>query len=373
MKVLQQVTDICKIVTEQGHITYFSGFTTRNIILKIPSKIYYILTTADLITLSQLFEHIDFPGKPDYNAELKLEDIIIRFKIVNLSPQKIDFSILRKESLKELFTVDTLYYDPQREIFLDPLECYYDFRKKKLIPVPDFEDSYKNSPHKILHGFFLLAHINFTLPEELAEKIEKIPFTIKDDYREELRQGLTEVLTSKNPFIALSYMDRFHIIEEIFSEPTPARSVPQNKDFHPEGNVYEHTIECFKYIKKPPISLALALLLHDTGKPSTATIKGKILSFRGHSGVGVKIARKALRRLGYENKIIENVAFLIRYHLLTHEFRNLTEEEKLKFMQEPMFHNLLKLYKADVLSCYGELSDYKKIISSYKKVVKHLE
>jgi poly(A) polymerase len=115
------------------------------------------------------------------------------------------------------------------------------------------------------------------------------------------------------------------------------------------------------------LPLALALILHDTGKPKTATLYGKSLRFPGHSQEGALIARKVLRNLKYDSNIIEEVAYLIKYHLLGHEFRKMDEKQRINFVNNHMFNDLLKLYKADVLSCYGDLIDYKKILSFYKK------
>jgi len=366
----KDVLDICNTLSEEGYKSYFYSSTARNLRLKIPEYIYYILTTANLIDLSRLFESIEFPGKSDYDGELKYEEFYIRFKILNMPYHNADFDILRQESLKELFTLNTIFFDIKKEIFLDPLDCYYHFREKKIRLTPDFEEIYTDKPYKIFDILYLMSEYDFAMEEDVKCKIEKIPFRFRNEYGDEIIAGFNKVIVTKNPYISITVMDKLNILQEIFPLLADTKSVPQNKDFHPEGNVYEHTIECFKYIRKPSLPLALSLLLHDTGKPETLTRDGKNLRFPGHSRAGASIARKILRKLGYSQEITGKVAFLIEYHLLAHEFRHMNERQKIDIINNNMFTDLLKLYKADVSSCYGDLIDYKKIVSLYKKYKK---
>ncbi|MEQ8167717.1 MAG: HD domain-containing protein [Candidatus Eremiobacterota bacterium] len=366
----KDVLDICNNLSEGGYKFYFYSSTARNLRLKIPENFYYILTTANLIELSQLFESIEFPGKTDYDGEIKCKEFSIRLKICDMPYDRTDFDILRQESRKELFTLNTIFFDIKKEIFLDPLDCYYDFREKKIKLTPDFEEIYTDKPYKIFDILYLMSEYDFTLEEGIKCKIEKIPFKFRNEYSDEIIAGFNKIIVTKNPYISISIMDKLNILEEIFPVLSDTKSVPQNKDFHPEGNVYEHTIECFKYLRKPSLPLALSLLLHDTGKPETLTRNGKNLRFPGHSRAGASIARKILRKFGYSQDIIGKVAFLIEYHLLAHEFRHMNEHQKIEIINNNMFTDLLKLYKADVSSCYGDLIDYKKIVSLYKKYKK---
>ncbi len=366
----KDILDIWNALSEGGYKSYFYSSTARNLRLNIPETFYYILTTANLVELSRLFESIEFPGKPDYDGEIHCEECSIRFKILNVPYHGVDFDILRHESLKEIFTLNTLFFDIEKEIFLDPLDSYHDFREKKIKLTPHFEEIYTDKPYKIFDILYLISEYDFILEEHVTCKIEKIPFKFRNEYRDEIITGFNNVIVTKKPYISVRIMDKLNILQEIFPLLSDTKSVPQHKDFHPEGNVYEHTIECFKYIRKPSLPLALSLLLHDTGKPETLTRDGKNLRFPGHSRAGASIARKILRKFGYTQDIISKVAFLIEYHLLAHEFRHMNDRQKIEIINNNMFTDLLKLYKADVSSCYGDLIDYKKIVSLYKKYKK---
>jgi len=344
---------------------YFYGSTARNLRLKVPSYYYYMITSANLVTISECFDNIDFPGKPDYDAEVRLDGNILRFKsFPNLTK---DFLTLKEIASQEIFTIDTMFFDALREVFIDPFDCYYDVRNKLLKPSLKFSERYKADSLKIFDGFYLMAEYGFTFSQELEEKCLEIPFRINEHYMEEIRRSLELIFTGSNPYGSLVLMDRYNILTEIFPHMKPSKSFHQDKDYHPEGNVFEHTLECFKYLKKPSLRLSLALLLHDVGKPETAEFVGKNLRFPGHSRAGAIIATKALSRLGYDREFVEDVSFLIKYHLLAHEFRKTNEEGRNKIMAHKMFPELLKLYKADVQSCYGDLKDYRKILSLYER------
>ena len=91
-------------------------------------------------------------------------------------------------------------------------------------------------------------------------------------------------------------------------------SVPHGKDFHPEGNVWEHTLATLTHRKRPDVILSLALMLHDSGKPQAPSDGTK--RFDGHAEIGAKIAVRFLRRLGFPQETIESVEFLVRYHMM---------------------------------------------------------
>ena len=363
----EDVGDICKKLHKEGYRVFFSGSTTRNIKLKINQNIYYIFTTADLIGLSRLFD-VEFPGKTYYDAELKENNFLIRFKHFSYPKNGNIFTFLKEEAQKEVFTFDTLFFNPHKERYFDPSGNYYSLRDKKIIPADNFSINYQKRTYKIFDAICLSSNYGSTISEDFLKAAEKIEFTFQSEFAGETREGFNKAITSENPYLSINLMDRLNIITELFPELVPAKRIEQDKDHHPEGNVYEHTLECFKHIKKAPLTLAVSLLLHDAGKPETATVTKKKLRFPGHSQRGAVIARKALKRLGYKNNFIEDVIFLIRYHLLGHEFRKWDERRRKEMMSHRLFPLLLKLYRADILSCYGDLSEYRKISAFYHKV-----
>ena len=369
MKLLTDtVSDICETLIEKGFTLYLYGSSARKLLLKEKPDIFYLLTDADIVDLAQLFESVEFPGRADCDAELRDLRAIVRFRKAEPRDGVIDYPYLRSQSTFQMLTIDTFFYHLKRDVYLDPFSCYSHFQNRILAPTPYFQNIYGHEPFRIFDSLYLAGNHEFSLSRELQELLETHSFTCSDVHHREIQPGLSAVLTARKPLSGITLMDRYRILTAIIPELEPTRTVPQDKDHHPEGNVYEHTLECFKYIENPSLELALALLLHDVGKPSTARFINRDLRFPNHQKVGAQMARKILRRIGYESELINRVAWLIEYHLLTHELYHMKEHEKKKLMEHPLFPDLLKLFKADVSSCYGDLSVYYKIISAYRRI-----
>lgn len=369
---MRLLTDYIKHTYEKliqaGFKTFFYGSTVRKWLLRETPNIYYILTEADIIDLAKLFETIEFPGRTYFDAEMRKSHHIVRFRKTPPHQGEIDLKFLKDQSKIQSLTIDTFFYDPTNDTYIDPCSSYMHLRKKILYPTPQFRQIFQIEPTKIFDILSLACQYDFTITKEITEVCEKFPFHFSKDHSEDVQIGLNSILTAKYPYSGIDLMNRFNILTEIVPELENTKSVPQDKDHHPEGNVYEHTLECFKYIENPSLELSMALLLHDIGKPKTACMQKKNLSFPNHQKIGAQIAQKILRRIGYDNDLISSVTFLIHHHLLTHEFHTLGDNQRKHLMEHPLFPELLRLFKADVSSCYGDLSNYHRINSLYRKL-----
>ena len=100
------------------------------------------------------------------------------------------------------------------------------------------------------------------------------------------------------------------LLADILPEVTAMKGVQQPPEFHPEGDVWVHTMMMLDMLpERPPATLAVGVLLHDVGKPSTFRIAERI-RFDGHVEAGVELARDILERLRFSNEEIEQVLAL---------------------------------------------------------------
>jgi len=145
--------------------------------------------------------------------------------------------------------------------------------------------------------------------------------------------------------------------------------IPHHKDFHPEGNGWEHTLETFKYRKGQDPVLSLALLLHDIGKPEAESTPEH--AFDGHAELGAKIAARFLGRLGFDLSWIREVTFLIRYHMMPAALKQLPIYRSERIMDSPLFPQLLELYRADLSASYWSPEGYYQACQVYRNYRKH--
>jgi len=366
MKLHHSVHSIINSLISQGYSAFFYGLTARSLLLRQQPRLYYILTNAGLVELAQCIESIEYPGKACYDACSREGDLSFRFRIADTSFSNDIIETLRYFTPHQMYTIDTFVCDPAGQVFYDLWSHYDHIRRKLLFPTPHFRELYSTEICRIFEGLLLYSASEFQLSEELLVQWDSLTFKMKWDEKDEIRECLNALLTSPRSYDVLVLLEQHGILREIMPELAKAENASHDKEHHPEGNVLQHTLECFKYIEKPTLELALALLLHDIGKPDTACYK-RTLSFPGHSGVGARIARKQLKKFGYSDEIIERVYFLILHHLLAHELNRMNYDDQKLMMQNPMFPELLKLFKADIMSCYGDLSHYHRISAQYRK------
>lgn len=366
MKMLDSVRSIVDNLTAQGYRAFFYGRTARSLLLRAEPLMYYILTDAGLVELAQCIESLEYPGKAGYDACCREEGLSFRFKTSGASFDGDLFDALRRSLPRQMYTVDTFVYDLKRQVFCDPWSNYEHIRRKQLFPTAHFKELYAKEPGGIFEALVLFSSSGFELSSELIEQWRELHFRMKWEEKDEIREDLSAIITSPRSYEALVMMEEHGILREIVPELAKAEKANHDKEHHPEGNVLQHTLECFRHVEKPTLELALALLLHDIGKPDTACYK-RSLSFPGHSKVGARIARNQLRMIGYSEEIMDRVYFLILYHLLAHEMNRMNENDRKKLMMNPLFPDLMKLFKADILSCYGDLTHYHRILAQYNK------
>jgi poly(A) polymerase len=203
------------------------------------------------------------------------------------------------------------------------------------------------------------------------------------DYRSEPLPGpemqrtfLSCLLVSPRPDIGLELLKQQKILDELWPELSGLNDVDHSKEFHPEGNVWKHTLETFRHRKTTTsgsfdLRLSLALLLHDLGKPISASFGNH--RFDGHAELGAKAAGRFLRRLGFEDSLIRDIFYLVRNHMLPAALKRLPLSKTAEIMASPLFPTLLELYRCDESSSFKGLDGYYENSAAYQSYLKNLK
>jgi poly(A) polymerase len=140
------------------------------------------------------------------------------------------------------------------------------------------------------------------------------------------------------------------------------KGVAQPPEFHPEGDVFEHTLLLLEHLPHPcPATLAWGALLHDVGKPATFRVAPDRIRFDGHVDVGVKIAEEICGRLRFSNSEEAQVLALVDNHMRFGHVTRMKESTLKRFLRMPGFEEHLALHRADSLASHGNLSTYELI------------
>jgi poly(A) polymerase len=137
------------------------------------------------------------------------------------------------------------------------------------------------------------------------------------------------------------------------------KGVQQPPEFHPEGDVFIHTLLALENLPHPcPPTLAWGTLLHDAGKPATFRVAPDRIRFDNHVDVGVKIAEEICKRLRFSKNDAAQVLALVDNHMRFGHVTRMKESTLKKFMRLPGFDEHLALHRADSLASHRNLSTY---------------
>jgi poly(A) polymerase len=187
---------------------------------------------------------------------------------------------------------------------------------------------------------------------------------------------LTGLLVSPCPELGLELLKTAGFIRELWPELAILDDVDHSKEYHPEGNVWKHTLETLRYRKTAAnnrdaydLRLSLGLLLHDVGKPLAAPSKSR--RFDGHAELGARAARKFLERLEFDPPFIEDIYFLVKNHMLPAALPRLPLIRTREILESPLFPTLLELYRCDESSSFKGLDGYYESSAAYQSYLRN--
>lgn len=290
---------IVRKLQDEGFQAYFAGGCVRDLVMGRIPKDYDIVTDARPEEVSASFRRTVPVGK-EFGILLVVKNRI-PFEVATFRAEKHgEFSADPRADVKRRdFTVNGLLYDPVKEKVLDYVEGRKDIRGKKIrfngIP----EERIREDALRLVRAVRLAVNLDFSIEEKSFLAVKKMSSRIGKVSGERIRDELSEILTGPYPHRGISLLDETGLLEMILPEIIRMKSVKQPPEFHPEGDVFTHTMLMLKELKNTSIVLALAVLLHDVGKnEKTFTVSDRI-RFNGHDVEGGKLAREVMERLKF--------------------------------------------------------------------------
>jgi poly(A) polymerase len=196
----------------------------------------------------------------------------------------------------------------------------------------------------------------------LAEQIRVVS-------RERVRDELTRMLTEGHAHRAFQLLDQSRLLENVLPEISVMKGVQQPAEFHPEGDVFVHTLMLLDHLPQPcPPTLAWGALLHDVGKPPTFRVAADRIRFDDHVEVGLRMAEEIGRRLRFSNDDTEQILSLVRNHMRFGDVMRMKDSTLKKFMRLPRFDEHMALHRADCLASHGNLSAYAFVEQKHQEI-----
>lgn len=265
----------------------------------------------------------------------------------------------REDAQRRDFTINGLLLDPISNEVLDYVGGQQDLKAKIIRAIGDPELRFAEDKLRLLRAVRFAARFDCSLDPGTFAAIQKLAPQIHQVSRERVRDELTKMLTEGHARQAFLLLDATGLLREVLPEIEKMKGVEQPPQFHPEGDVFVHTLLLLENLPQPCLStLAWGALLHDVGKPPTFRIAPDRIRFDDHVNVGVKMAGEICRRLRFSRDDTAQILTLIDNHMRFGQVRQMNQSTLRKFLRMPLFEQHLELHRLDSQASHGNLASY---------------
>lgn len=293
------------------------------------------------------------------------------YLIKNLEIKLSEYNSIKESILERDLTVNSLYYDLITKETIDLNGGLGDI-KNKILRYND-RDRFLQDPLRILRTIELSSRLGFEIEGELKTLIKSNFSSLREVSKERVMMELEKILMNhEKPSKGFEILDSLGGTEVLFPELEESKNIIQDKIYHPEGDVYTHTLMTLDILKKEERSLdiMIALLFHDIGK--NRTIENR---FKGHTRKSQEMFKEVIKKFTNNKKLIKSASNLILYHgtpLVLMLNDKINKRVIRKLMLNTDIPKLLKVYKADLLGRgkldnNWELSNIEKIEKIYNE------
>jgi poly(A) polymerase len=275
-------------------------------------------------------------------------------------PDQVRFSKSPQEDVERRdFTINGLLLDPVAGQVLDYVGGQKDLQAKIIRTIGRPELRFAEDKLRMLRAVRFAARFGYTIESETLAAIQKLAAGIHQVSHERVRDELTKMLTEGQAREAFLLLDEAGLLREVLPEISAMKGVQQPLQFHPEGDVFVHTLLLLQKLPHPcPPALAWGALLHDVGKPATFRVAPDRIRFDGHVAVGVKMAEQICRRLRFSNDDTEQILALIDNHMRFSHVPQMKDSTFKRFVRQSRFEDHLELHRLDCEASHGDLTSY---------------
>lgn len=350
-----------------GHVAVLAGGCVRDLQLGRTPDDWDVATSASPAEVRRLFRRT-VPVGVQFGVVLVVDDgaqvEVATFRREgpypdHRHPATVASADPREDAGRRDFTINGMFLDPESGEVIDYVGGLADLRAGLIRAIGDPRARFDEDRLRLLRAIRFAARFGYRIEErtwealcELAPGIAAIAWErIGDEIDRILREG-----AARRGFELLAASG---LLAAVLPEVEAMRGVAQPPEFHPEGDVFVHTLCCLEQLSgdRHGEALRFAVLLHDVAKPVCAkrSPEGRI-QFHGHAERGAEMTREICRRLRRSREVGEAAAWLVANHLRYREAREMRVARLRRLLAEPAIDDLLELVRIDLSSGGRDLS-----------------
>jgi len=362
---------IVRRLREAGHQAFLAGGCVRDLLLGERPKDYDIATSARPEQVEALFANtravgrqfgvclVVLDGEPCEVATFRTDATYSDGR----HPDGVAFSGPEQDARRRDFTINGMFWDPVGDGLLDFVGGRQDLDAGLVRAIGDPCTRFQEDHLRLIRAVRFAARYSFALELRTEEALRSLAGLTVEVSAERLQDELRVILTDRAPAGALRLMDELGILLVVFPELADTKGCEQPENYHPEGDVFVHTLLTVdKLGPRPTFVLAMAALLHDVGKPEASRRAGP-KRFPEHSRIGRHMAWEVCRRLRLPNDETERICWLVARHLYFKDAPRMRPSTLKRLLAEPGLEELAELHKADALASWGDLTNYEFVMA----------
>jgi poly(A) polymerase len=349
-----------------GHQAWWVGGCVRDLLLGSPAKDFDIATDARPDRIMDLFPNSGRAGA--HFGVVLVRDAFAQVEVATFRsdheysdgrrPDCVHFETdPREDVMRRDFAINGLMMNPETGEVLDYVQGRADLERRLIRAIGNPELRFQEDHLRMLRAVRLAARLGFSIDSVTFDAIRRDHGLILRVSAERIRDELIRILTEGGARRGFELLDESGMLADILPEVAAMKGVAQPPEFHPEGDVWTHTLLLLDGLRNPTPALALGALLHDVGKPPTFRIAERI-RFDGHVEEGVLLARNIAARLRLSRDLSGRVEELIANHMRFKDVPQMKDSTLKRFLRMPDFEEHLELHRLDCAASHGRLDNY---------------
>src|SRR5437870_8909929 len=347
--------EVAQRLRGRGHIAYFAGGCVRDMVRGLPAKDFDIATNATPDMVQKIFPHTYAVGA-HFGVVVVVEDglnsEVATFRsdgayLDHRHPVDVRFSSPEEDARRRDFTINGMFFDPENNEVIDFVGGRADLEAKLVRAIGDPAARFAEDRLRMLRAVRFATVLDYKIDNQTWDALVASAASINEISAERIRDELLKIFLSPNRVRGWDLLDRSGLLRAILPEVDAMKGCLQPEQFHPEGDVFQHTRLMLESLpEEVSAPLVFAVLLHDVAKPLTAHVDetGRI-RLNEHDRIGAPLTESIMERLRLSRHETDGVVEMVRQHMVFKDVPRMRVAKLKRFMARPTFEEELELHR----------------------------
>ncbi|MEK7562946.1 MAG: CCA tRNA nucleotidyltransferase [Patescibacteria group bacterium] len=370
----ERALQVSEMLIKAGFDTWWVGGGVRDMLRGQLPKDIDIATSALPEDVIALFPKCDEIGKPFGSIVVSHKGAtfeVTTFREDDAAsdgrhPESVCFGKREEDAKRRDFTVNAIYWNPVDGALFDPYHGEQDLQERLIRFIGDPETRIRHDALRMLRAIRFRALIDGQYHPETFQALRSLAAGAAELSGVRIATEMEKMLLGPHPERALEDLWETEILHVTIPELAACKGIPQPADYHHEGDVWNHTLQCAaSFTEDHGADTRWAAVFHDVGKVKTFALKERI-RFDHHAEASEEIIRTVFARLKFPKSRIDKIAWIAGHHMMMGSFAAMPPERKAHWYFHPWFTELLQVMWLDIAGTDpADFTLYEEIVADY--------